>query len=133
MSNYKFETLQLHVGQEQADPATDSRASINKFYGDMKYYTPLEPTPKKELHPDFTVEPGEQENFIQAILHMRRILTMHEGLRWIDVKRYGIEIYRRTVYNGEITVNDKMPVNDKRRAIQLPQDVINAGMEANPR
>ena len=26
MSDYKFETLQLHVGQEQADPATDSRA-----------------------------------------------------------------------------------------------------------
>ena len=26
MSNYKFETLQLHVGQETADPATDSRA-----------------------------------------------------------------------------------------------------------
>ncbi|MDY6292187.1 MAG: O-acetylhomoserine aminocarboxypropyltransferase/cysteine synthase family protein [Succiniclasticum sp.] len=26
MKNYKFETLQLHVGQEQADPATDSRA-----------------------------------------------------------------------------------------------------------
>ncbi|MBQ4281740.1 MAG: O-acetylhomoserine aminocarboxypropyltransferase/cysteine synthase [Spirochaetales bacterium] len=26
MDKYKFETLQLHVGQEQADPATDSRA-----------------------------------------------------------------------------------------------------------
>ena len=26
MSKYKFETLQLHIGQEQADPATDSRA-----------------------------------------------------------------------------------------------------------
>ena len=26
MSNYKFETMQLHVGQEQADPATDARA-----------------------------------------------------------------------------------------------------------
>ena len=26
MSNYKFETLQIHVGQEQADPATDARA-----------------------------------------------------------------------------------------------------------
>lgn len=25
-ANYRFETLQLHVGQEQADPATDSRA-----------------------------------------------------------------------------------------------------------
>ena len=26
MADYRFETLQLHVGQEQADPATDSRA-----------------------------------------------------------------------------------------------------------
>ena len=26
MSNYKFETLQLHVGQEKSDPTTDSRA-----------------------------------------------------------------------------------------------------------
>ena len=26
MNNYKFETLQLHVGQEQADPASDARA-----------------------------------------------------------------------------------------------------------
>ncbi len=26
MSKYKFETLQLHVGQEQADPASDARA-----------------------------------------------------------------------------------------------------------
>ena len=26
MANYKFETLQLHVGQESPDPATDARA-----------------------------------------------------------------------------------------------------------
>ena len=26
MSKYRFETLQLHVGQEHPDPATDSRA-----------------------------------------------------------------------------------------------------------
>lgn len=26
MKNYKFETLQLHIGQEQPDPATDARA-----------------------------------------------------------------------------------------------------------
>ena len=26
MSGYRFETLQLHVGQEQPDPATDARA-----------------------------------------------------------------------------------------------------------
>ena len=28
MSNYKFETLQLHVGQEKADPVTDARACL---------------------------------------------------------------------------------------------------------
>ena len=26
MPNYKFETMQLHVGQENPDPATDARA-----------------------------------------------------------------------------------------------------------
>ncbi len=26
MSNYKFETIQVHAGQEQPDPATDARA-----------------------------------------------------------------------------------------------------------
>ena len=26
MEKYRFETMQLHVGQEQADPATDARA-----------------------------------------------------------------------------------------------------------
>ena len=26
MSNYRFETLQVHAGQEQPDPATDARA-----------------------------------------------------------------------------------------------------------
>ena len=35
MSNYKFETLQLHVGQEQPDPATDARAV--PFYQTTSY------------------------------------------------------------------------------------------------
>lgn len=99
----------------------------------MKFYTPKTPTPKKALHPDFTVESGTQENLIHAILHVRRILTLHEGLRWFDIKRYGLEIYRRTVYNNEITVNDELKADDSRRAIQLPQSVITAGLEANPR
>lgn len=39
----------------------------------------------------------------------------------------------RTVYNNEITVNDELKADDSRRAIQLPQSVITAGLEANPR
>lgn len=107
---------------------------INSVYGDaMAYYTPTEPTPKKALNPDFTVEKGTQENFIHAILHARRVMMLHEGLRWFDVKRYGIEICRRTLNNGKITVNDTMTKDDPRRAIQLPQSVITAGLEGNPR
>ena len=60
-------------------------------------------------------------------------MTLHEGLRWQDVKRYGIEIYRRAVKDGNITVYDTMKKDDPRRAIQLPENVIKAGITANPR
>jgi len=119
---------------------------IVKFYGDpeynasgtltsgMAYYTPFAPTPKKELHPDFTVEAGTQEAFIHCILACRRMLTLHEGKRWFDVKRYGMKIYRRLVNGTTIEeVTDSLDVRDPRRAIQLPQSVIGAGVEANPR
>ena len=125
---------------------TVAMADIEKVYGEyqedeetgvtrgMKYYTPTKPTPKKELHPDFTVEKGDQEAFLQCLLHCRRIMTLHEGLRWFDIKRYGITIYRRTLDGSmNITVTDTMDVDDPRRAIQLPASVIKAGLEANPR
>ena len=99
----------------------------------MAYYTPQEPTPKKRLAPDFTVQPGEQENLIHAILHARRVMTIHEGQRWQDIKRYGIEVYRRAVKEGNVTVYDTMTKDDPRRAIQLPANVIQAGITPNPR
>ena len=87
-------------------------------------------TIKKELHPQgFTVASGEQENFIQCVLHMRRIETMHDGQRWCDIKRYGIEV----AHNRYGLATDILKVGDLRRAIQLPSDVIDAGLAANPR
>jgi starch-binding outer membrane protein, SusD/RagB family len=109
-------------------------ALINSFYSSIAYYTPKAPTLKKKINPAFTVEAGEQENFVQCVLHFRRIATLQEGLRWFDVKRYGIEISRRVVdSNGGVEVKDNLLVNDERRAMQLPQDVISAGLEPNPR
>ena len=113
-------------------------AQLETTYGSAKaYYTPTAPTVKKQLNPDFTITPGEQENLIHAVLHARRITSLHEGLRWFDVKRYGIEIYRRnvdgTLGDGNISVYDTMKKEDPRRAIQLPQYVISAGITANPR
>ena len=101
----------------------------------MDYYTPDAPTPKKKFNTTFNIEPTIEEPLLQCILHLRRIITIHEGLRWQDIKRYGIEIYRRQIdSNGSLmTVTDKLPATDPRRAIQLPQDVISAGMTPNPR
>jgi SusD family. len=111
-----------------------TRTAIGNFYGQMPYYTLNAPTPKKKLNPDFTVEEGEQENLIHAALHLRRMLTLHEGLRWFDVKRYGIEILRRNINaNNSMSETDVLQKNDPRRAVQLPEGVTSAGMTPNPR
>ncbi|MFT3738581.1 MAG: RagB/SusD family nutrient uptake outer membrane protein [Breznakibacter sp.] len=131
---YDSATTDLGLFQTAFSSASaPTRQQINDFYSGIDYYTPTSPTVKKKLNPDFEIGAGEQENFLQCVLHMRRILTAHEGLRWFDVKRYGIEIYRRTVENNAITVTDELSVADPRRAMQLPADVISAGMQANPR
>ena len=105
---------------------------INTYYNKMSFYTPFtQQTPKKQLAPDFAIEEGIQENFIHCILHIRRITTLHEGMRWPDIKRYGILIYRRDMANQRVT--DEMPPNDLRYAIQIPRSVIVAGIQPNPR
>lgn len=111
---------------------------IANFYNSIEYYQPTAATPKKQLHPVFTTigaDGSDQECVLQCLLHLRRILTMHEGFRMQDVKRYGITIYRRTMNSAyQITnVSDKMEARDPRQAIQLPQDVMSAGMDPNPR
>lgn len=123
------------INESYATPLL-TRESIQAWAKKYNYYTPESPTPKKKLNPDFIslTEGSEQESFVQCILFMRRHEFMHEGMRWFDIKRYGIEIYRRTV-NGLATtsVDDELKLGDLRRAIQLPQDVIDAGMTPNPR
>lgn len=113
---------------------TLTKETINDFYAAIEYYKPEIPTVKKTLNPDFVIEDGMQENIIHCILHARRILTLEEGLRWQDIKRYGIVIYRR-YFEGHSLVNitDQLRADDPRRAIQIPANVITAGMQPNPR
>ena len=114
--------------------ATVTEETINNFYNAMPYSTVDIINQKKKLNPGFTVNTGTQENMIHYLLQCRRILTLHEGLRWYDVKRYGIEVQRLRYDNsGNPTTGIALPVDDPRRAIQLPSDVISAGLEANPR
>lgn len=114
-----------------------TRERINDFFSTIPY-SPVEAivdgasvaTIKKTLHPQgFMVEAGEQENFIQCVLHFRRLETLHDGSRWYDIKRYGIEVgHNRDGLNADILTAD-----DPRRAIQLPKDVIRGGLTPNPR
>lgn len=105
---------------------------IIDFYGKISN-TPISNssrTIKRAIKPQgFTVSSGRQKEMIQCILHLRRIENIHEGLRWEDIKRYGIEFS----HNRDGLSNDILKVDDPRRAIQLPYDVIAAGLEANPR
>lgn len=144
LKNYSaaLSDIQIWVNSTYTAPPTVTEASINNWANNIAYYTPGAPTTKKKLNPEFTIEAGTQENMIHAILYMRRLETLHCGLRWFDVKRYGIEITRRTTLaaanssvanNTLIISNNVLGIRDKRRAIQLPQDVINAGLTPNPR
>ncbi|MDR0691911.1 MAG: RagB/SusD family nutrient uptake outer membrane protein [Prevotellaceae bacterium] len=123
-------TTHVKTGRKVMTPA-----SIDTYYGNMEYYQFAKPTPKKKLNPETPFVSSLQENLIHCLLHIRRIETSFEGLRWFDVKRYGIVIYRRAIdANLQITqVGKALAIDDPRRAIQLPADVITAGLTPNPR
>lgn len=108
---------------------------LKTFYSGIEYCavpfsTDKERSIKKKLSPQgFTVETGDQENLMQCLLHFRRIETLHTGLRWCDLKRFGIEF----AHNVDASEPIVFKAGDLRGAIQLPNDVITAGLEANPR
>lgn len=111
---------------------TMTTASINAFYNGLEY----EPangslkSVRKHLNPQgFKVASGTQENIIQLILQMRRIDGLHDGSRFIDLKRYGIPYVH--ALDGEPAI--QIVPGDKRLAFQLPDDAISNGLTANPR
>ena len=127
--------LQLYAKRACTSTRTMTTASITSWAESIEYYEPTAPTPKKRLNPAFTLDPT-QEAFVHVLLSLRRHETLHCGLRWFDVKRFGIEIYRRTLANGNLairSVDDKLEPRDPRRAVQLPVEVLSAGLEPNPR
>ncbi|MBO4341113.1 MAG: RagB/SusD family nutrient uptake outer membrane protein [Bacteroidales bacterium] len=119
---------------------------IQAFYSALNYATWDKPTVKKKLNPAFDIGPdgGMKECMLQCVLGMKRIDHIAQGLRWFDVKRYGIEIWRRTMAVNSVAqqydpgyipnrLDDVLKVDDPRRAMQLPPDVISAGLTPNPR
>ena len=116
------------------DTVTNFMKSIDYAYDDEDH---MESSLKKHLNPKFEIdaEGSTQESMIQLILAARRYETLTEGKRWFDIKRWGIEIPRRTMTSGgaPASVTDWLKVDDPRRAIQIPQKVREAGYQPNPR
>ena len=112
---------------------------VKEFYNAMAYSQNTQDglTQKKDLNPSVTiVNDGVQEPLLHYLLQCRRILTLGEGLRWQDVKRYNIEVPRFQTDNVDRHLNElkaTLPATDQRRAIQLPASSIKAGMQPNPR
>jgi tetratricopeptide (TPR) repeat protein len=65
---------------------------------------------------------------INSSLFFKRVSYIHEGLRWFDILRLQLGV--RHDFDGG---TDSLPPNDNRRLLQLPQEVVKAGLELNPR
>lgn len=114
-----------------------TKEDIIAFYKALEYNSEAVPTMKKKLHPAFTLDGGEdQEMLLHHLLQCRRVATVHEGLRWFDIRRYGIEVYRfvhDTKDRAKVTVAKTLSSWDEHTTFQIPQNVRNAGLEPTPR
>ena len=94
------------------------------------------PSFKKHISPRFTIdaEGSVQESLLQCLLNFRRIETVHLGMRWMDIRRYNIEIPRRLIgANGKPSQNlDWLEKDDPRQVVQIPQSIREAGVAGNP-
>ena len=118
---------------------------IQYFYSDVDYSyedeNGIASTIKKHLHPSFDIgeENGRVETMLQCVLGFRRIETLQAGMRWYDIKRYGIEIVRRVMgADGKpLQRTDFLAKDDLRRAVQIPLRVRHNsehdGVTPNPR
>ena len=115
--------------------------NVKAFFDGIKYSTWQEGTMKKRLNPVFMeLNPSDsfQEPMIDLLLHVRRMDNLGSGLRWFDLKRYGVTVYRRMIEQEETgfnptSVSDSLKVGDPRWAMQIPYKVLKAGFEPNPR
>ena len=111
------------------------------YVGTTSTTSPQTLNPKKKLFAaPYNALEEKQESMLQALIFMRRYQFLHEGMRWFDTRRFGITVYRYLLDEDDETIlqitdkiSDENGTPDPRRALQLPSDVISAGLTPNPR
>ncbi|MDE6378869.1 MAG: RagB/SusD family nutrient uptake outer membrane protein [Muribaculaceae bacterium] len=78
---------------------------------------------------NWTIGSPEEIAMLQCIQHFRRIEMIHTGMRWFDIKRLGLEFDRKIGKDGL----DHLGIFDERKAVQIPAEIVAAGMQRNPR
>lgn len=78
---------------------------------------------------NWSIGSPEEIAMLQCIQHFRRIEMIHTGMRWFDIKRFGLEFDRKIGKDGK----DHLGIFDERKAVQIPAEIAAAGMQRNPR
>lgn len=76
---------------------------------------------------------SDKDAVIMAILEIKRIAFMQEGIRWMDILRHGLTVKHNFIEASGNETFQTLDKNDPRRVFQIPQDAINTGIPANPR
>lgn len=77
---------------------------------------------------DGVVSAADVDGMLQCIQHFRRLETLETGMRWFDIKRFGLEYSH---FQGKEKAEYHLSIEDPRKAIQIPADVVAAGFEPN--
>ncbi len=128
--------LNIWVDNLLVEPYYLTTAKINEWADATAFYTPSSPTTIKEFeYPAMEISAGLQQNMMYFVAYARRIETLNMGLRFFDIKRFGIRVHRRTLASAKklSAVTDELAPRDLRCALQIPNNAVLAGFEANPR
>jgi Starch-binding associating with outer membrane/SusD family len=102
------------------NPATD--ILTEQMITDKYPVVPNEYTPYYALSP-------LQSSYIKAIAEVRRREFIHEGLRWMDIKRFGLKVTHGHLNQVPIVLSK----DDVRKQLQIPNYAIDNGIEKNQR
>ena len=81
----------------------------------------------QNMSSDFVI-PEDLTPYMNCLNLYRRFETLYEGLRFFDLKRFGIEYSHTVGREGKVIT---LKWNDQRRAIEVPQEVIAAGLQSS--
>ena len=66
--------------------------------------------------------------YMNCLNEFRRFETMFEGLRYFDLKRWGVNWKHEIGVSASVT---QLETNDPRKAIEVPWEAISAGMASS--